>query len=178
LQINELYKNALNGDKDAEKEFFEELSVRFSLFAFQRIRNEEDAEEIVQDTMLTIIDNYRAIKFDVSFSAWAYNVLINRIRNYYRKNKVVKGVIKENFGDVDKYSDQSTSPILIRKLLNCLREILGINKRYARVLNLKFQGYDADFISKKLKISTDNLYVLVYRARSMLQACLDRGESK
>jgi len=176
LEINTLYKNVLNGDKNSENILFKELYVRFSLFAFQRIRNEGDIEEIVQDTMLTIINNYREINFETSFSAWAYNVLINKIRNYNRKKRAVRKYIREDLDNTEKHMDWGADPIFVPKLLDCLRQILVINKRYARVLNLKFQGYDTDFICKKLNISINNLYVIISRARSLLQECLDRGE--
>ena len=63
MDINTLYKKARDGDKASEYEFFQVLTVRFRLFLYQKNVNEEDAKEIVQDAMFTIIEEYKKIVF-------------------------------------------------------------------------------------------------------------------
>ena len=176
MDINTLYKKARDGDKASENEFFQVLTVRFRLFLYQKNVNEEDAKEIVQDAMFTIIEEYKKIVFETSFAAWAYNVLHNKLLNYYRKSKRRSETVtssKEN--PTKEYATWDPDPILAPQLLDCLRKIGKTNTRYARILNLHFQGYKVNEISEKLDITPSNLYVILSRARSMLASCLERG---
>ena len=88
LNINELYKCVHDGDNQAEKKLFEGLSARFHVFARHRINDIDDIEDVVQDTLMIISREYKSMTFTVSFSAWAYKVLVNRILVYHQKKKV------------------------------------------------------------------------------------------
>lgn len=176
MNLNALFEKSRCGDTESEKELFQALSVRFRFFVFQRVLNEEDGEEIVQEALLKILELYRDIKIKSSFSAWAYKLLEYRVYNYYRqKKRRVAG--SESAGDSDMdLSDWPYDPQFERDLLDCLKKIGKTNMRFARILNLKFQGYSADEICRKLDITPGNLYVIVSRARSMLQECLEGGK--
>jgi len=174
LEINTLYREAKFGGKAAEEKLFRALLVRFRLFVFRRILNEEDAEETVQEALLAVAEHMHNIDFTVSFSAWAYNVLINRIHGYYRKkNRQVS--TSDNLQEIDSLKEDWTpDPLLIPKLLGCLKKVARSNRRYARILVLKFQGYDAQEICRKLNLSANNLYVILSRARSLLKECMEK----
>ena len=55
--INDLHSRALLGDSDAEKQLFSFLTGRFLTFAHQKVWNNEDAEEIIQNARNVPIDN-------------------------------------------------------------------------------------------------------------------------
>ncbi|MCP4703925.1 MAG: RNA polymerase sigma factor [candidate division Zixibacteria bacterium] len=176
MTINELYKLACNGDKTSEAVFLQTLTVRFRLFLYHKNINEEDAKEIVQDAMFTIIKEYKKINFETSFAAWAYNVLQNKLLNYFRKSKKHGEIISSSSDNqAGEFRTWEPDPILAPQLLDCLRKIGKINMRYARILNLHFQGYKVNEICKKLEITPNNLYVILSRARSMLASCLEKG---
>lgn len=176
MNLNALFEKSRCGDIESEKKLFQALSVRFRLFVFQRVLNEEDGEEIVQEALLKILELYKNIDIKSSFSAWAYKLLEYRIYNYYRQKK--RQGISSEFSDDDDINllEWPYDPGFEKELLNCLKKIGKTNMRFARILNLKFQGYSADEICRKLGITPGNLYVIVSRARSMLQECLERGK--
>ena len=84
MNINELHKRIGAGDPEAEERLFESLSARFRMFARQRVKDKEDAEEIVQDALTTIVQKYRGIEFETSFAAWAHKVLEYKILDHFR----------------------------------------------------------------------------------------------
>lgn len=174
MNINNFYKNAITGKKTDEERLFDSLSVIFRLIVYQKVHNKDDANEIIQDTLLMIAKNYRKMEFRVSFSAWAYKILNNEIARYYR-NKTRRG--SQSTDDDCLESDPEISwnpdPMLEPRLLECLKKICRANPKYARILNLKFHGYDTEDICGKLKITANNLYVIVTRGRSMLKHCLE-----
>jgi len=175
LTIDELFEITRNGDKADEQRLFEALSVRFRLFAYRRIWEEEEALEIVQDALMKIASQYRDIVFRTSFAAWAYKVLINEIRNYVRKRKRRGETTSLGVEDESMYGSFGADPALLPQLLDCLHRLARRNLRYARILNLKYQGYGAADICEKMAISPNNLYVILSRARIMLKNCLEKG---
>ncbi|MEE8576462.1 MAG: RNA polymerase sigma factor [candidate division Zixibacteria bacterium] len=176
--INELYQQFKDGQKQVEAALFEALSARFYLFVRQRIRNKEDAEEIVQKALLAINSELSGLEVQVSFAAWAYKVLDNRIKAYLKtvsRSKITTDLETES----DRYEAMSTErfdPELKRLLLLCLEKLGKVNRRYARTLNLKTQGFTTEEICTKLEITASNFYSLLFRARAMLAGCLHDGE--
>ena len=180
LNLNQLLEKSQSGENRAEETLLQHLRVRFLGFAVLRLGNGQDAEEAVQDALTTISQEYRSITFDVSFAAWAYKVLNNRIlkklnSRQRRESKLSKSDSMEHYPD---QSDSAETAELRIKLADCLRKIGRVNKRYARILNLHYLGYATSEISDKLNISAENFYMILSRARSMLKLCLDTGTIK
>jgi RNA polymerase sigma factor (sigma-70 family) len=178
LDINTLHSKAHGGDRDAEDELFQSLTARFRLFAKREIWDEADSEDIVQSALVTIIEKYRGIEFEISFSAWAHRVLENKILSYYKKKGRKESVLIEG-NDIERFSDsQNPDPEFEARLEDCLRKVSFANKRHARILILSYQGYTTREICSKLGITESNFYSLLSRSRSMLKFCLDTGDIK
>jgi RNA polymerase sigma factor (sigma-70 family) len=178
MKIDELYAATCTGEKRAESQLFERLSVRFSMIAHLKIGNREDAEDVVQDALSAIAREYRSMEFR-SFRAWAYKVFDNRLLNYIggkmRKNKNTVPILVENQLITGNSNPDFDLKIRLRE---CLGKIRAINTRYARILNLHYQGFPADDICGKLGVTKENLYMILSRARSTLNRCLETGEVK
>ena len=178
MNINKLHLNACGGDSKAIEELFEVLTSRFRLFAHHKIRNRVDAEEVVQEALMTVYAEYNAITFKTSFSAWACKVLDNRILNYLRKKQRESKRLEPG---IDAASDAPESggvnnPDLKRRLLDCLQKLCRRNLRYARILNLHYQGYSTGEICKRIVVKPETLYSALSKARALLETCLEKGE--
>jgi RNA polymerase sigma-70 factor (ECF subfamily) len=126
---------------------------------------------------MTIAKKYREMEFTTSFAAWAYKVLNHKILDYFKAKRVrveaQARMVDEKKPDVMSQPD----PALKRQLLMCLKEVSGANSRHARILNLHYQGYTTDEICRKLDLKPGNFYVVLSRARSMLELCLEKGDA-
>lgn len=180
MNINALHSNACKGDNRAIDELFAVLTSRFRMFARHKIRNGQDAEEIVQEALVTISKEYNNITFTTSFNAWACKVLDNRMLDYFRKKKrESKRFDKSATPDSDSMATgMNSNPDLKRKLKECLRKICHRNIRYARILNLHFLGYRTHEICGNLSVKPATLYSALSKARSMLEICLEKGDIK
>lgn len=177
MEINTLYKYALKGNRTAEKELFESLYVRFGVIVHQRIRQKNDADDIVQEALMIVADNFKDIIIRKSFSAWAVKVLDNRILAYYKQRQISQGRLSDS--PLEEYSmvGEKQNTTLRRQLLMCLKRLLKANINYARILNMHYQGFTHDEICQRLKITSNNAYASLSRARKMLVKCLkDHGE--
>jgi len=176
VNINTLHSRISSGGKAAEDLLFKKLSESFRLFLKQKIMQKQDLEEVVQETMLTIVEKYKDIEFKTSFSAWAYRVMEIKLLNYYKTKYTNKNRTAAIQDDRDISPAIDVDPILKKTLLDCLRKINDTNNRHARVLNLHFQGFIVREICEKLKLTRNGVYILLSRARTMLKNCLERGD--
>jgi RNA polymerase sigma factor (sigma-70 family) len=172
--LDKVLGKALGGDKSAERELFEILRVRLLYVAKLYVR-EDDAEDIIQEAMMTIAQKYKSISDPTHFPAWAYKIVRNKIGNYVSKNKSRRTYLEY----LEAVAANSNSPIkrdateLVSSLLKCLKHISQTNLRYARILNFVNLGYTTEEICDILKIKRGHVYVLLGRGRSLLLRCLN-----
>ncbi len=176
LSINELFQLARQGGKDAEGQLFSKLTEAFSVFVQHRISDEANRKEVVQQTVTAIAGKYRDISFETSFSAWAYRVLENNLRYFYRTKRYRDNLFVREPQDSSAATGAGVDPLLKRKLRDCLRKINRVHSRHARLINLRYQGYSPDEICEKLGLTRNNIYVMLSRVRKLLKKCLETGE--
>ncbi len=176
MKINNLYKLALNGDKTSVDNLFQSLSERFHIFVQNRIWDENDIEDLVQDTLMTVNEKYRQLESEANFAAWAYKVLKNNMLNYFRTQKYKSHREVETANGYDPPSPWYSDPLLETKIKECLQKISRAKIRYVQVLDLHYQGYTVDEICSQLKISSNAMYISLSRARSLLKLCLEKGD--
>lgn len=175
--MDELLARVRAGDPEAERRIFQILHVRFRRLAKRRVRNETSAEDIAQDACTTVLEKYKTEEFTVGFEAWAYGVLRMKIGNYLQKLRTERdGLSVESEIEAMPAVGGDVDSELKMRLLDCLKKILEVNSKYARALNLTYQGYKTDEICQKLGIVPSHFYVVLNRGRSMLRLCLDKGE--
>ncbi len=176
MNIDTLYNDCRGGDKAAEERLFEKLSARFCVFAELKIRDEMDAQEVCQKALMIVFEKYRAITFETSFAAWAHKVLHNEILKFYRDQANRDKVLARDDDGSLSASTWNSDPELKRRMLECIKKICRAYIRYARILNLKYQGYTGEEICERLAITPNNFYSMVSRARSLLDTCLETGD--
>lgn len=175
FNINELVASAQSGDVSAEKALLEHIRVRFRAVVHLEVRNDDDAEDILQDTLAAIARDYRAISFERSFTGWAARVLRNRMLDYYRTRRIRKDRTADVPIEEVTLTAGDPPAELKRRLRECLHKLLRNNSRYARILVLSYQGQDVETICTRLATSRGNVYTTLSRARSLLEQCLETG---
>lgn len=178
MDCETLYKQARDGDNSAKAELFAFLSVRFRVLARLKIWNEQDADDIIQNTMLTISKEVDKTDIHTNFLSWAYKVFDNRVLAYIVKKKSVRNRDHSSLEDSDQRQSIPTEIDfdLKERLFKCFDRVRSRNIRYARVIALHYQGYTTEEICNKLDINTENLYMILSRARTMLKSCIETDE--
>ena len=175
MDVDATYHLAVQGDENARRQLFETLSVRFRLFARHKVWNESDVEDVVQNALTAVFSKYKQVEILKSFTAWAHGVLNMEILRYTRDHSRNSA----RFTSLDENSEQvasdSGNPEIRRRLLRCLEKVAGVNLRYAKVLQLTYEGYETESVCRGLDVTPNNLYVILSRARTMLKKCLTEG---
>ena len=177
FDLTGLFQAARAGDREAENRLMAHLTESFRLFAQHRIWNDEDAEEVVQESLVTILAKYKEVEIETSFGGWTYRVLQNKIFDYVKKKTTRKRLDEANQTGLTENVTSQPDLQLKARLIDCFRKINQRNSRHARVLNLHYQGYSAAEISRRLNVTENNLYVLLSRARRALELCLKKNEA-
>lgn len=176
MNIDELYRRVVRGDKPTEERLFQALLVSFRVIVQRRVWDKLDGEEIVQDALMTIFKKSKEIHIESSFGGWAYKVLNNKILDYVKLKQVRNRKMDEYIKAKGTSVTPAPNPILQTRIKECFGKIHKSHRQHARILNLHFQGYSTDEICRILKITRNNLYVSLSRARAMLEACLGQEE--
>lgn len=176
ISVDEIWARVRDGDGAAEEEIFQHLLVRFNLLAKRRLGDRE-AEDVAQEACLTILEKCRSGGSVRYSDAWAYTILRNKIGNCLQTRETRRKTMLEEAiaGDLDTLPQPTEIPGLRSKLVGCLRKIMKMNPRYARVLSLTYQGYKTDEICRRLSIKPGHLYVILNRSRKMLNDCIEKG---
>jgi len=68
-------------------EIWEEFGDRLRRFVLKRVRDEHDAEDIIQDVFCKIHSNIADLRDETKLPSWVYQITRNTIIDYYRHRK-------------------------------------------------------------------------------------------
>jgi len=78
--------------KNRDPDAFRELMDGYSDFAFRvafRILNDDDeSQDVVQESFITVWEKIQSFKIEKSFSNWLYRIIVNKCYDALRKNKL------------------------------------------------------------------------------------------
>jgi RNA polymerase sigma-70 factor (ECF subfamily) len=82
-----LVQKAQSGDFDAFSTLVDAHKGRIFALALKITGNEQDAEDIVQETLLKAIDNIDKFRGESAFGSWLYAIALNQAKRHYGEEK-------------------------------------------------------------------------------------------
>ena len=86
-------KALIKGFVDGDTNCFNELILRHESWVknmvYQIVKHREDAEDIAQDVFVKVYFALKRFRFESEFKTWLYRIVINRINNYFRMQKLL-----------------------------------------------------------------------------------------
>ena len=137
----ELVENCKTGSLYDFKKLVELISPFAFSVAFRILGDEEEAKDIVQETMITIWRTINKIKSAESFMTWMYRIVVNKCYDQLRKRKRKPEITvdEKTWSSISDRIAENTSSILenneIAKLINLLTERLSPKQRAVFVLS-------------------------------------------
>ncbi len=180
----ELIQEFKKGNKDS----FEELVSRYSNKAFslatRLTRNQQDAEEVLQDVFVTVYRKIAGFEGKSSFSSWLYRVTVNAALMKLRKRRQDHSMSIEDILPQLRDSVAFKSPdhldvdtvALKHQLTTALEDaIQTLPDEYRPVFILRdVDGLTSKEVSKILSISVPAVKSRLHRSRMMLRRKLLR----
>lgn len=180
----ELVEKAKQGDKISMGILVNRYSKRVYNLALRIVRNKEEAEDVLQDTFLTVVAKLHTFDGRSSFFTWLYRIATNSALMLLRKKKIRRANFMDNDFDPDNNEmtntiDWSQDPSIdvtnaeIRTRINEALETL--KDKYKTVFVLRdIEELSTRETSEILKISEENVKVRLLRARQFLREYLSK----
>jgi RNA polymerase sigma-70 factor (ECF subfamily) len=86
---NEIVKRAKKGDRQALSELVTKYSERIYNLALRILRNREDAEDVLQETFLTVLEKFNTFDGRSAFFTWIYRIATNASLMKLRRKKII-----------------------------------------------------------------------------------------
>jgi RNA polymerase sigma-70 factor, ECF subfamily len=179
----------VEGFKKGSIEAFEELVARYESkvfnLAMRFTRNQEDAEEVLQDVFTTLYKKLEGFQGKSAFSSWLYRIIVNAAFMKLRKRKQHQAVSIEDLapqlrqscfeGDLshETRSDVLTSSRELRDMLQ--GAINKLPEQYRAVFVLRdVDGLSNQEVGEILDLSIPAVKSRLHRSRLMLRRRLQR----
>ena len=147
-----------------------EFSRRLRAFILDRITNEEDADDLLQDIFAKIHNNLTSLKDEGRLTAWLFQITRNAIADYYRQLKAQPPEQAPATGIVDNQDENA----LNREVAGWLEPMLdSLPEKYRQALRLtELEGMKHRELATELGLSLSAAKMRVRRGREKLKAVL------
>jgi RNA polymerase sigma-70 factor (TIGR02943 family) len=166
-------------------------------FAMSRLRDEDVAKDLVQDTFLAGLQRLDRFEGNSEEKTWLTAILKNKIADFYRKQSS-RGLSdlkltdaegeQQDFFDAEtghwneKYRPQAfglelENPLMMKELGSILNECLAkLPGLWFSVFSMKhMDDLASELICTELKLTAANFWVIMHRTKLNLRACLQKN---
>lgn len=163
-------------------------------FAMSRLRDEEVARDLVQDTFLAALQQSDRFEGNSSEKTWLAAILKNKIADFYRKqaSRGLKEIRQSEFEQQDFFGAENGhwnaahspqafgletyNPLLVKELGNILTSCLKkLPPLWFFVFSMKhLDDCASEKICVDLKLTDANFWVIMHRTKLNLRACLQK----
>lgn len=144
-------------------------------FALMLTANKDDAEDLLQDTTLKVLNNQEKFVDNVNFKGWVLTVMRNIFINNYHKVVRVQTVVDSS---VDLYNLEIInesgfdSPENAYNIQEITKAINGLNNDFKLPFSMYLSGYKYNEIAEKLNLPLGTVKSRIFFARQELQKVL------
>jgi len=178
LKEKELIDRVQHGDGEAYYLLITDYRHRLFRKACGLLGNPEDAEDILQEALVTA---YRAVgKFrgESGFYTWLYRILVNKCRDHLRSRRTKKEDSLEPYGPV--ISDDRIS---VEKNLELsddadylIKKINGLEKKYRQILIMRYYNeLSYQEIADLVHINVGTVKSRLFKARELLKRAIQQN---
>lgn len=166
LEEKEIISLCIQGKSFAQKLLYDKYSKLFYAICLRYCKDQDDAQDILQDSFIKIFKNLNQFKHEGSFEGWMKRIVVNTSIEFYRKQM-----------NMISYEDQYTEeemPIINDEITLDQTALLDLIQTLPNGFRVVFnmyviEGYSHAEIAEKLEISVGTSKSQLSRARVLLQ---------
>lgn len=173
------------GSEAALEQLYNHYADRVYNTLISYTKNEEDAEELLQDVFVTVFNTASSFQFNSSVSTWIYRIAVNKSLDFLRKKNsqkrkgiftslYVKDSVEIQFEASDfmhpgiKLENKEDAQFLFRAI-----DALSENQKTAFILT-QIEGLPQQEVADIMKQSRKGIESLVQRAKASLKVELEK----
>jgi RNA polymerase sigma-70 factor, ECF subfamily len=180
-----LVERLRNHDHSAVSDLASRYSSRIRQLALRYVKNEEDADEVVQDVLLKVYQKIEAFRGDAALSSWIYRITFNTAMSRLRSDKAGRrdaelvpveplgsdGAQAPDIADWSSLGDDEVLKAELRQKL--LKALAGLPPIYrVPVLLRDIHGMTTEEASAALHVKDQTLKSRLHRGRMILRGQL------
>jgi len=155
-------------------QIWEEFSLKLKWFILKRVRNKQDAEDILQEVFFKMHNKIERLKSENKLRSWIYRITRNAIVDYYRnhgRRQLVESDISVNIEDVRGSGDVVKAET---EITTCLKPMIDdLPEKYKQaILMTEYESLSQKEMAKRLGLSASGAKSRVQRARKELKNML------
>lgn len=186
IKITELVISIQSGDVSAFDELYKETSQAAYFTALKITKNPEDAEDILQDSFVTVLEQIDTLKEPGSFMSWFNQIVANRAKNSLVKMKPELFKTEEDeqsafeFIPDENLEFQPEARINQNELRDRMMEIIdGLSDKYrAAVILYYYDDMSIAEIARAIDISENLVKARLFNARKEIKKGVEALEKK
>jgi len=161
----DILKKAILGDNKSFEIIYNEYFKLIWLYVLSRIKDREQASDIVSDSFISLYENIKFVKYPKAVKSYLFRIVKNKLIKYYSREKTIPlsdfDLDRINLGNTSRKSSNKSNKLIL-KMENILRRLPKI---YEEVLRLRFlSGLKIKEAAEILNKSENNIKVIQNRA--------------
>ncbi|AEA42934.1 RNA polymerase sigma factor [Fluviicola taffensis] len=145
-------------------------------FAMTYTKNEEDAKDLTQETILKAITYRESYTPQSNFKAWVFTIMKNTFINQYRRKSKTGSIFDSNFEVAYSNIPASSSyhPYNHILKLELEKHIGALSEEFKLPFELHHAGYKYQEIAEKMNVPIGTIKSRIFIARKKLSAVLEQ----
>ena len=164
-----LVELVLQGDDDAFEHLFNRYREAIRRLFVQRLGNDSDADDLLQETFLKIYLNIHRYDNRYTFGQWLYAIARNTLVDFTRKSRTALS-IDEHFS-----APAATTPTPEESIINSQQRLQidkflqNLSEQHQKLFRLRFlEEYSYEEIAEKLQMPMGSVKTGIHRARERM----------
>ena len=169
-----LIEQCVNNEPKAQQELYKIFAPKLFGICLKYCANKTIAEDLFQESFITIFNKIHQFKHKGSFEGWAKRITINTVLQYFKKQSFHLSIIDDNTPEEADEIEIDNPNINLNYLLELIQELPN---QYRLVFNLYvLDGYSHAEIAKALSISVGTSKSNLSRAKQLLRKKLESNK--
>lgn len=172
-------RRVLLGEKRAVSELYREYAPSVKRYVAGKIANEEDAQEILQDTFMSILDSLPLYRGESSLKTWMISIARHEVLDFYRK-RYVRKIVEKTSPLFDEVVGELSSPEFEMKKKQIKQKFDGayrsLTKEHQDILSYRYElGMSVKQAAGRMGMTFKATESLLFRARMALKHAYTYG---
>jgi RNA polymerase sigma-70 factor (ECF subfamily) len=167
----EIVEQLRGGSKEAFRLLFDELGPKIHAFAFSYLKNEADAEELLQDVFLKLWEIRSSLDSSRNIKSLLFKICINLIYDFIRRKNIEQAYLEYSGRNNSVNVENTWNEVIYNDMLNNLQRLVAnMPEQRQRIFRLSREdGFSNEEIAKQLDLSRRTVENQLYRAVSFLK---------
>ncbi len=165
MDDKQLIKEFLRGNEKC----FDQLVLNHEMWVKSMIlgmvKNKEDSEDIAQDVFVKIYFALNRFRFESEFKTWMYRIVVNKVNNYFRKQKLRNYFSGELNEDI--YEEKNINSKNENKIFQFTHKLPKVQRSV--VMLRVYQDLPFKIIGEVLSITENSAKVSFHKAKTNLK---------